>query len=79
MVYLGMVHANPAIFNNICHTYLALDCQPDGAQNLDDMEDIEVVIKQLDEIPGLIKKGVISHSLIVAAFYKYYLEYGNNK
>jgi len=75
MVYLGMVHANPAIFNNKCHTYLALDCQPDGVQNLDDKEDIEVVLKQLDEIPGLIKEGVISHSLILAAFYRYYMEY----
>lgn len=27
MIYLGMVHSNPAIFNNRCHTYLALDCQ----------------------------------------------------
>ena len=76
MICLGMVHSNPAIFNNRCHTYLALDCQQDGAQSLDDKEDIEVVIKQLDEIPGLIKEGIISHSLILAAFYRYYMEYG---
>ena len=75
MVCLGMVHSNPAIFNNRCHTYLALDCQQDGEQSLDDKEDIEVVIKQLDEIPGLIKEGAISHSLILAAFYRYYFEY----
>jgi 8-oxo-dGTP pyrophosphatase MutT (NUDIX family) len=76
MVYLGMVHANPAIFNNKCHTYLALDCQSDGGQSLDDKEDIEVVLKSLDEIPGLIKEGVITHSLILAAFYRYYMEFG---
>jgi len=47
-----------------------------GAQNLDDREDIEVVLKSIDEIPGLIKDGVITHSLILAAFYRYYMEYG---
>ncbi|MFC1839284.1 NUDIX hydrolase [Thermodesulfobacteriota bacterium] len=79
MIYLGMVHSNPAIFNNRCHTYLALDCQPDGSQNLDDKEDIEVVLKQLEEIPGLIKEGMISHSLILAAFYRYYMEYDRGR
>lgn len=75
MVYLGMVHANPAFLNNRCHTYLALDCYPDGPQNLDEKEDIEVVLRPLAEIPKLIKDGEISHSLILAAFYRYYMEY----
>lgn len=75
MVYLGMVYANPAFLNNRCHTYLALDCLPDGVQSLDDKEDIEIVLTPLDEIPGLIKEGEIAHSLVLAAFYRYYLEY----
>jgi len=78
MVYLGMVHANPAFLNNRCHTYLALDCFPDGPQNLDDKEDIEVVLRPLADIPRLIKDGEISHSLILAAFYRYYMEYDHS-
>lgn len=75
MIYLGMVYANPAILNNGCHTYLALDCQPDGAQDLDDREDIEVVLTPLEKIPEYIREGKISHSLIIAAFYRYFMEY----
>ena len=77
MVYLGMVHANPAFLNNRCHTYLALDCFPDGPQNLDEKEDIEVVVRPFADIPKLIRDGEISHSLILAAFYRYYMEYKN--
>jgi len=75
MIYLGMVNANPAFLNNGCHTYLALDSFPNGSQDLDDNEDIEIVLKPLEEIPRLIKEGEITHSLILAAFYRYYLEY----
>ncbi len=75
MVCLGMAYANPAFLNNRCYSYLALDCFPDGPQNLDDKEDIEILLKPLAEIPRLIREGEISHSLILAAFYRYYMEY----
>jgi len=75
MVFLGSVHANPAILNNICYTYLAKDVYLAGKQELDDSEDIEIVIKPLAEIPRLIKEGEITHSLILAAFYRFYMEY----
>jgi ADP-ribose pyrophosphatase len=75
MISLGSVHANPAILNNICHTYLAKDVYQAGKQELDDKEDIEIVIKPLAEIPRLIKEGEITHSLILAAFYRFYMEH----
>lgn len=75
MISLGSVHANPAILNNICYTYLAKDVYQAGKQELDDKEDIEIVIKPLAEIPRLIKEGEITHSLILAAFYRFYMEY----
>lgn len=75
MILLGSVHANPAILNNICYTYIAKDVYPAGKQELDDSEDIEIVIKPLAEIPRLIKEGEITHSLILAAFYRFYMEY----
>jgi ADP-ribose pyrophosphatase len=75
MIFLGSVHANPAILNNTCYTYLAKGVYPAGKQELDDKEDIEVVIKPLKDIPRLIKEGEITHSLILAAFYRFFMEY----
>ena len=75
MISLGSVLANPAIQNNRCYTFLAKDVFWVGEQQLDEMEDIEVLCRPLTEIPHLIRQGEISHSLVVAAFLKYYLEY----
>ena len=75
MISLGSVLPNPAIQNNRCYTFLAKDVFLAGKQKLDVMEDIEVLSRPLSEIPPLIRKGEINHSLVVAAFFKYYLEY----
>lgn len=68
-VDLGAVAPNPAIQSNRCSTVVALDARPDGAQQLDGAEEIDVVRVPLDDVPGLIAGGRISHSLVVAAFY----------
>ena len=75
MILLGSVHANPAFLNNLCYSYLARDVTLSGAQEQDEKEDIEIVVKPLKEIPRLIKDGEITHSLILAAFYRFYMEY----
>ncbi len=72
---LGLVYPNPAIQNNACYTYLARDVFPAGDQALDDKEDIEVVVRPLSDIPRMIKRGEITHALVVAAFYRYFMEY----
>jgi 8-oxo-dGTP pyrophosphatase MutT (NUDIX family) len=76
MISLGAVHTNPAFMNNRCYTFLATDVEKVSKQELDAREDIVIELLPVEEIPGLIKKGVITHSLIVAAFYRYYFEYG---
>ncbi|RLC31366.1 MAG: NUDIX hydrolase [Deltaproteobacteria bacterium] len=70
---LGSVFPNPAIQNNRCYTFLARDVVYSGQQQLDEMEDIEVLYRPLKEIPDLIRGGEINHSLVLAAFFKYYL------
>ena len=75
MILLGSVHANPAFLNNRCYTFLARDVRLEGNQSLDDREDIEVVLKPLEDIPCLIRDGKITHSLVLAAFYRFYMEY----
>ncbi|VBB41468.1 Hydrolase, NUDIX family [uncultured Desulfatiglans sp.] len=72
---LGTVHPNPAIQNNICYTYLANDVIPAGQQEQDDKEDIQVLLKPIEEVPALIRQGAITHALVLAAFYRYFMEY----
>ncbi len=74
MVPLSYVFPNPAILNNRCHTYLALDVREAGEQSQDEKEDIEVVIRPLSEVPALIRQGEIRHALVLAAFYRLYME-----
>lgn len=75
MTYLGYVHPNPAILNNRCHTFLARDVFRNGDQEQDDKEDIEVLLRPLDDIPRLIRENRITHALVLAAFYRYYMEH----
>ncbi len=73
-VDLGYVHPNPAIQNNRCYTFLARGVARAGAQELDEKEDIEVLVRPLAEIPAMIRDGRITHALVIAAFYRYYRE-----
>mgnify|MGYP000917003427 CR=1 FL=1 len=72
---LGFVHPNPAIQDNRCHTFLALKVSRSAPQCLDEHEEIEVLARPLEEIPRLIRQGEISHALVVAAFWRYFMEY----
>ena len=72
---LGYVHPNPAIQNNRCYTFLAENCAPAGGQQQDEKEDIEVVLIPLADISRLIHEGIITHALVIAAFYRYYMEH----
>jgi 8-oxo-dGTP pyrophosphatase MutT (NUDIX family) len=71
IIYLGNVAPNPAIHNNLCHTYLARNARLRGAQNLEGTEDIEVLLLDPAEVPKLIVDGAINHALVVTAFYLY--------
>lgn len=75
MIPLGFVYPNPAIQNNRCYTFLARNVTVKGAQVLDDQEDIQIVTYPLSEIPALIGEGTIRHSLIIAAFWRFFMEY----
>jgi len=66
---LGQVRPNPAILSNSCFLYLALDAKKVGELDLDEAEELEVSLHDLDEIPNLIRRGQIQHSLVVAAFH----------
>jgi len=69
VVPLGVIHPNPAIQSNRCHTFLARDVRLTSSVSFDTTEETEVVLVPLEEIPELIKSGAISHALVVVAFH----------
>jgi 8-oxo-dGTP pyrophosphatase MutT (NUDIX family) len=77
MAFLGVVHPNPAIQNNRCHTFLARNVRPRQSQRLDGSEDIEVREASWSETTGMVDQGEISHSLVLAALFWYERYLGN--
>ena len=73
VIEIGRVESNPAIMSNHTYTYLALNCERSGDQNLDGTEDIEIIFQNISDIPDLIKNRRIEHALVVSAFYFYNL------
>ena len=69
VVPIGVIHPNPAIQPNRCHSFLARDVKPVTTVSFDSTEECEVVLVPLDEIPELIRRGVITHALVVVAFH----------
>jgi 8-oxo-dGTP pyrophosphatase MutT (NUDIX family) len=68
-ISLGFVNPNPAFHRNKCHMFLALGVRKLARQTLDDAEDITITPVPLGDIPGLIRRGRISHSIVIAAFF----------
>jgi ADP-ribose pyrophosphatase len=66
---IGRVTPNPAIQNNYCHTGLVRDVVLTETIAFDSHEEIAVRLVPLDEIPSLIKCGIIDHALVICAFH----------
>jgi 8-oxo-dGTP pyrophosphatase MutT (NUDIX family) len=75
MFYLGKSRPNPALQNNWCYHFLALDCEQTGEAKFDEHESTVTKLLPLPAIPDLILTGEISHSLAVAAFQYFSLQY----
>lgn len=65
--YLGAVEPNPAFHDNLCHHWLALDCERTHEQGLDSGEDIEIETVPLAEVVRRIARNEIRHSLVISA------------
>ena len=66
---LGTIHPNPAIQNNVCTVWLIAGARRTAEPTPDEGEDIAVHTVPRREIPGLIRRGRLTHSLSVAAFH----------
>jgi ADP-ribose pyrophosphatase len=65
---IGVIHPNPAIQRNACHSFVARGARRVAAPAFDQTEDIEVVLVPLAEIPERLARGEITHALVVVAF-----------
>lgn len=77
-VYLGKSHPNPAIQSNLIFHFLAKDCEQTAETNFDEHEDIRVKLVDLKEIESLIETERITHSLVLAGFYRLKIKTGNH-
>ncbi len=78
VVQIGAVSPNPAIFDNRCTTFLALNARRRFEPALDGTEDIVCEEKTIDEIDRLIDRGEITHALTLNALY-FYDRYRNGR
>jgi len=66
---LGVIHPNPAIQENRCHSFVAYDVERRHVPTFDSTEETEVELVPLATIPDLIRDGRITHALVVVAFH----------
>lgn len=78
-VYMGKLHPNPAIQNNICHMFLAKGVKKVQEPNFEGTEDIACFLSPAKDIPKLVAEGKITHSLVVGAFYWYCIHMQSEK
>jgi 8-oxo-dGTP pyrophosphatase MutT (NUDIX family) len=72
-VALGRCAPNPAVQNNHCHFFLALDCEPVAELDLDPSEELRVWAASWDEAQTLLRDGAMDHALVMAAFLRLFL------
>ena len=68
-IQIGCVSPNPANQTNLIYSFLALDAERVATQHLDDTEDIEVVLKPLEEVIRMAKSGELLQSMQVSAVF----------
>ena len=61
--YLGITAANPGVLNNFTHMFLALGGVKTAAQSLDHNEEIEIVLKPLEEARLMLNHNEIKQSM----------------
>jgi 8-oxo-dGTP pyrophosphatase MutT (NUDIX family) len=68
-IEIGKVYPNPATHNNLTYSFLALDVEKVGQQNLDETEEIEVSLIPFDELIDMAKEGGLPQALHVSALF----------
>ncbi len=71
LIFIGRHNPNPALQDNFCDTYLALNAKQTASPSFDKegYEQIELALVPLSSIPQLITNGDIAHGVVITAFY----------
>lgn len=64
---IGCVEPNPAIQSNRCTTFLATGCRRVQDTSFDTTEDCVLRLVPAIDIAGMVREGVISHAIVLAA------------
>ncbi len=67
-IFIGSLSANAAILNNRVHSFVIENARLETGQDLDEHEQIRVRTAPLTDLPEMIRRGTIHHSVIVAAY-----------
>lgn len=68
-LHLGTIEPNPAIHENQCFMYLALDVEKTSETHFDENEMCRVQLRSFDALERAVASGEITHALVVVALY----------
>jgi ADP-ribose pyrophosphatase len=68
-IQIGCVSPNPANQTNLIYSFLALDAEKVSGQALDDTEDMEVVLKPLEQVISMAKNSELFQSMQVSTVF----------
>ena len=68
---LGVLNPNPAVFNNLLHTFVAEDVVVEGDIQNTATEQTEVVLVPVAELTDYLLDGRIDHALVAATLWRY--------
>jgi len=71
IIHLGTNHPNPALQDNVCDSFVALNVRKVQEPVFDANEDIEIMQVPLAQVPEMIRKGEIMHALVITAFHMF--------
>ncbi|SJZ86353.1 NUDIX hydrolase [Sediminibacterium ginsengisoli] len=74
--FLMKLSPNPAINNNTAYFYLVRNAEPNGKQQFDAFEDLDVVSFSKEEVLSLLRENKIQHGVQVGAVYQALLKLG---
>ena len=69
IIEVGNSYPNPATHNNLTYSFLALDAELVGQQDLDETEEIDVSLMPFDEFISLAKEGGLPQALHISALF----------
>ncbi len=67
---IGRNDANPAIMTNRAYTVLVEDAERVGGLSLDEHEQIVVREARVAELPGMLERGEIAHTIVIAGLFR---------